>query len=251
MSRSYKKYYILLTACLFLNLFMWRYSHTQFPVWPNVPSPPSERAVKFSFLDDTTLAYRVWAMALQNFGNTGGNYEALKNYNYQYLAEWFDLMDKLDPTSDFMPLMAAYYFGATQEPKTQLPYVIPYLEKVGIRPVGDKWRWLVYSIYLARHRMQDIEEALRLSKVLSASYRPGMPGFTKQTEALITRDMGDRQAAYGIMKAILATDAKNMHPNEVNFMVEYICTKILTPEQAPHDPLCAENPTQPMEKSAE
>ena len=244
MTQDLKRLYAILFFAVTLNIAVWSSSHLQFTRWPNVPPPPGEIGVTASFLGDKAFAYRVWGMALQNFGNTGGDYRPLKNYNYTHLGQWFDLLDRLDPHSDYVPLLAAYYFGGTQNPKEQLPPVIEYLEKVGSYPEGEKWRWLAQAMYLARHKMEDMPEALRLAKELAAMYRPGMPAWTAQTQALIATEMGDKQAAYMLLRTMLATEAEHMHPNEVNFMVDYICTKILTPEQAPHDPLCASTPTQ-------
>jgi hypothetical protein len=239
MRRNLKNLYAILLFAVALNIAVWSYSHGHTVRWPNVPSPPGEANVTASFLGDKALAYRVWAMALQNFGNAGGDYRPLKDYNYVHLGKWFDLLDRLDPHSDFVPLLAAYYFGGTQNPQEQLPHVISYLEKAGSRAEGEKWRWLAQAIYLTRHKMDDMPEALRLAKKLASMYRPGMPAWTVQTQALITTEMGDKQAAYTLFRTMLATEAEHMHPNEVNFMVDYICTKVLTPEQAPHDPICA------------
>lgn len=232
--------YVVLGVALLINAVLWDFSQRKFPVWPNVPDPPGRIGVTLSFLGDEALAYRVWSLALQNFGNAGGNYEPLKNYNYDSVSRWFYLLDSLDPQSDFVPLLAAYYFGATQNPVEQLPPVIAYLERIGIRPEKEKWRWLAQAVYLARHRMKNMEEALRLAKKLGSVYRPGMPAWTLQTQALITSDMGDKQAAYALLKAMLATETGHMQPQEINFMVDYICTKVLTPQQVPYDPLCAE-----------
>lgn len=230
--------YFALIIFLTLNIATWQFSHRQQPGWPNVPKPPSKFNLTSSFLGDEMMAYRVWALALQNFGNAGGNYMPLKDYNYDNVTAWFHLLDDLDPHSDFVPLLAAYYFGATQNPKEQLPPVIGYLEKVGVRPEGEKWRWLAQAMYLARHRVGDMDEALRISKKLGSVYREGMPAWTLQAQALITTEMGDKEAAYVMLKTMLASDTEHMQANEINFMVDYICTKILTPAQAKVDKTC-------------
>ncbi len=230
--------YILLLVCVILNIGMWMRTHQMKAHWTNVPKPPSELNITSSFFGDAALAYRVWALALQNFGNSGGDYMALKDYDYKYVGEWLDRLDELDSHSNFVPFLAAYYFGATQLPKEQLPHIIAYLEKVGVRPEGEKWRFLAHAVFLARHRMNDMPEALRLAQKLASIYRPGMPAWTKQTQVLIANEIGDKEAAYILMKSILATETKYMQPPEINFMVDYICTKILTPRQAAADTLC-------------
>lgn len=231
-------WYLLLLLCVTLNVAMWFYTHKRFEKWPNVPPAPTENSLAASFLGDKALAYRVWGLALQNFGNTGGNYEPLKNYNYTSLGQWFNLLDSMDPHSDFVPLLAAYYFSATQTPLKQLPPVISYLEKVGSRPEGEKWRWLAQAMYLERHKMHNMNEALRLSKKLGDMYRPGMPAWTLQTQALITDKMGDKQAAYAMLKVMLSTQTDQMDPAEVYFMVDYICRRILNRQQAQQEKVC-------------
>jgi hypothetical protein len=233
--------YALLIGCLILNIALWQYSHRQKVRWPNVPKPPAELSLRASFLGDAMLAYRVWALALQNFGSSGGYNAPLKDYDYNYIGAWLDTLDSLDPNSDFAPFLAAYFFSGSQDAQGHLPIIIAYLEKAGSRPEGEKWRWLAQAMYLARHKLKDMDEALRLSRKLGDMYRPGMPAWTLQTEALITNEIvGDKEAAYVLLKAMLATEAEHMQGPEVNFMVDYICTKILTPQQAPLDPLCAE-----------
>lgn len=81
-------------------------------------------------------------------------------------------------------------------------------------------------------------EALRLSKKLADMYRPGMPAWTLQMQALITSEMGDKQAAYMLLKSMLATETDNMQGPEINFMIDYLCTKVLTAEQAAHESVC-------------
>lgn len=230
--------YLTLTFCVILNIALWSSSNRRHETWPNVPMPPSSTQITATFLGDTALAYRVWALVLQNFGNTGGNYQPLKNYNYEALEKWFFLLDRLDPHSDFVPALAAYYFSATQNPKEQISHVINYLELIGVRPEGEKWRWMAQAIYLARHKANDIPEARRLAKKLASVYKPGMPAWTLHTEAMLADTMGDKQAAYGMMKSILTSKTDQLDPAEVNFMLDYICNKILTKTQAIEEPLC-------------
>jgi len=67
-------------------------------------------------LGDSQLAYRSYASLLQNFGNVDARSIALKDYDYNALGEWFMLSDKLDSRSDAVPMIAAHYYGAVQDP---------------------------------------------------------------------------------------------------------------------------------------
>ncbi len=63
--------------------------------------------------------------------------------------------------------------------------------------------------------------------------------WARQMPAFVQMQMGNKQAAYEIMVRMLASEQDNLHPNEVNAMVEYICTRALEPAEA----LCTEKRT--------
>ena len=240
-NQKHIKFYSLLILCVFLNVGVWVYSHKQKIIWPNVPMAPSERSFVSSFLDDPIFAYRSFAMVLQNWGNVGGDVQPLKNYNFEHLEGWFRLLDKMDPRSSYVPFMAAYYFGATQN-KAQLPNIISYLEDIGSRTGKDvpkgAWRWLVQAIYLSKNEMNDNKRALEMAETLSSIYNPSMPAWTLNMKEIIRAEMGDKKTAYAMMMEILKSNAQYMDPAEVNYMVSVICERILTPQEAQQNALC-------------
>ncbi|MGB1077470.1 MAG: hypothetical protein ACPG05_04110 [Bdellovibrionales bacterium] len=204
-----------------------------------VPPVPTEASASVKYLGDDELAYRSYGMMIQNFGTTGGHNVALKDYNFERLARWFFLEHSLDSRSDFIPFLASYYFGASQDPSKLYP-VLDYLEVAGNSSKDEKWRWMGQAVYLARFRMNDNDKALELAYKLSDLYVTGMPAWTKQMPAFVQLNMGEKDAANAFMREILISDSERMHPNEVNFMVDYICNRTLDASQSKKDPLCAE-----------
>lgn len=206
-------------------------------VWGNVPPVPAKSGAAMMALGDAQFSYRMTGLMLQNLGNTGGESKPLYEYDYGRLGQWFMLADSLDPHSNFVPLLAAYYFGGTQKPE-QLDPVIDYLALIGQRPDVQKWRWLAQAVYLSRFAQKDLDKAMGLAHLLAAMWIPGRPGWMRQMPSFVALQQGDKRAAYDIIVAVLKDDAAGMHPNEVNFMVDYVCTRVLTAEQAATDPLC-------------
>lgn len=229
--------YFFFALILLANLLFWTHSSHMQPKWANVPPAPSATGITASFLGDKEMAYRSSAIALQGFGNTIGQEQALKDFHYDDLGKWFFLSDQLNKRSDYVPFLAAYYFGATQNPKQLYP-VIRYLRTVGKYPEGDKWRWLGQAVFLARHRLKDQKFALQLAEELADTYRPGMPAWPLQMKAIIASDIGDKDLAYGMMIEMIKSEGDQMDPIEVNFMVNYICNTILTPVQKAQNALC-------------
>lgn len=232
-----KPVYILCFLIFLLNCAFWTQSRPMQAEWANVPPPPGEAGASLMTLGDPQLAYRMTGLMLQNFGDTGGRTTPLQDYNYEHLGLWFYRADQLDPISNHVPLLAAYYFGATQDPSMLGP-VIDYLAHVGRRGADQKWRWLGQAIHLARFRMEDTDLALELAHELAGLDEPDMPGWARQMPVFILNAQGDRESAYDFMVGVLREEAENMHPNEVNFMAWYICEQLLTEDEAAVNPIC-------------
>ena len=229
--------YFLCLGAFLCNAAFWFEARHMKAAWSNVPSPPARSGASALTLGDAQMAYRVNGLMLQNLGNTGGDSEPLKNYDYSRLGEWFQLEDQLDPVSNFVPLLAAYYFGATQN-LAQLDPVIDYLAKVGQRSHKGKWRWLAQAIFLARFSQGNFDKALNLSYALSDMYKPGMPVWTRQMPAFVLSARGDKRAAYEIMRRTLADEGGKMRSDEINFMMGYICERFQDVDAATPPPLC-------------
>ena len=188
-------------------------------------------------MKSSTPSHQLTYLAPQNFGDTGGRSTALKDYNYETLSKWFFLMDHLDAQSDYIPYLASYYFGSTQDVSTLYP-VLDYLEHVGSQKEGQKWRWLAHAVYLARFRINDYDKALELAKTLASIEYDDAPNWVKQMPAFVLSAKGDKKAAYAMLLEILKTSGKKLHPNEIAAMKAYICNSVLVEEEASTNPLC-------------
>ncbi|MGB4057230.1 MAG: hypothetical protein WBK77_04020 [Alphaproteobacteria bacterium] len=231
--------YFLFTISLVLCFFAWSQVRDVKARWMNVPPIPAQTGAAAFALGDLQFSYRSTGIMLQNLGDTGGMSTGLKAYDYDRLAQWFTLADWLDPHSDFIPYLAAYYFGAVEDPEKLRP-LVDYLHDVGQRTEGHKWRWLAQAIYLKRYKMNDLPTAYDWAVEMASMDKPDMPAWTKQMPAFIRSAQGDKQAAYDIMVEILRSDAATMDPAEVNFMKDYICTRTLDSAQLKDNPLCAD-----------
>ncbi len=205
--------------------------------WANVPPAPTEQGATMIALGDAQFALRMYGLMIQNLGDTGGRSTAFPEYDYDTLGQWFMLSDTLDRRSDYFPLLAAYYFSATPV-NEDLDPLIDYLAMVGQRTYGEKWRWLAQAVYLARFRQNNLEKAMGLAHIMANMDHPDMPTWTRQMPAFIAAQQGDKEAALAVIMSILRDEAEDLHPNEVNFMVHYICERLLDETEAAQHPLC-------------
>ena len=208
-----------------LQVALWLSVRDMRPSWGNVPPVPSVAALKMRALGDGHMAYRLAALMLQNIGNTGGYTARFEEYDYDSLIKWFERASALDARSDMLPLLAAYYFSATSD-APQLRALTGYLAQAGDSAQGQKWRWLAQAVYLARFRLKDNDLALRLARKLAALENPAMPAWTRRMPVIILSDLGEKEAAYTMMKEILTGSAETLSANEIRVMIEYMCTHL-------------------------
>jgi hypothetical protein len=224
-----------------LNILFWFSVRDIQGRWLNVPPVPELKYAEAYGLGDSELSYRMIGLMIQNLGETGGRSISLKDYNYESLSQWFFLEDHLNPRSNFIPYLAAFYFSNIANPEKMRP-VIDYLLEVGQRAEGQKWRWLAQAVFLARFKMQDMDRALELAHVLAAVDNPEMPGWARQMPAFVMNAKGEKDAAYALMVEILKSRASELHPNEVTNMRYYICDRLLEKKEAHNNPLCENLP---------
>ena len=234
------KFYILFVFALFINIAFWLYAKDIQTRWSNVPPVPEKSKATMMALSDKQLAYRAFGNMLQNIGSSGGRIVHIGDYNYERLKGWFLLQDYLDPISDVTPFLASRYYGVVKD-NEKLDHVLDYLAVVGEKPYGNKWRWLAHGVYIARHIQKDNKRALELALILAANENPEMGIWARQMPAIILQSEGDVEEAYKIMINILQNSAEDIHPNEVNYMVDYICNTILKEDQSIPKPEFCDN----------
>ena len=230
---------VALTISLIVNIAFWFCLRDMQADWGNVPPAPKEQYAAFYGLGDTSFAYRINSLMLQNLGDTGGRTTSLKDYDYDALSEWFFLQDKLDPVSDYIPRLASYVYGSVQEPEKYRP-VLEYLKMVGVRPEGVKWNWLVFGIFFARHKLEDLDKALELATALAEVENDSAPVWAKQMPAYVMNAKGSKREAYSLLVETLKADMDKMSAEEINAARAFICEQILNQEEAREDPLCQE-----------
>lgn len=212
------------------QVFCWFQTRDLRADWLNVPPVPSERQGLIPTLGDRELAYRLYSLMLQNLGDIGGEYRSFAKYDYNRLGQWFFLTDKYNPRSNYVPVLAAFYYGATKDPK-QMDPLIDYLSYVGQGETGKKWRWLMQAVYLARFGQNDLDKALKLANLLAQNKNPDMPLWAHEMPAFVMTAQGKKEAAKTLLYQILQTKGNGLDPTEVNFTMAYMCNNLFTPAE--------------------
>ncbi len=206
-----------LLALLACNMLFWSATHKIRPELGVVPPVPGKEELAVLKMGDDQFYFRALALQMQNAGDTYGRFTALKKYDMGRIYHWFTLLDMLDAKSDMMPAMAAYYFSQTQNTKDVRP-LVNYLYEHSIRDVEHKWWWLLQSIYLAQHKLEDMDLALKVSTPLVDKR---VPIWAQQMAAVVHEKRGEMEDAFGIMETI-KNNAEAIPERDLKYMVYFV-----------------------------
>jgi hypothetical protein len=182
-------------VALSLALLPWR------PPAEPVPPPPAAEYLALLTLGDAQAAYRLGALSVQNFGDTGGRTPPLAEYDYGRLVAWFDTLIRLDPDAWHVPVLAAAYYSQTPV-AADARLVIAWLHRHALAQPAARWRLLAQAVHLARHQLADPALALTLARDLAALDVVAMPIWTRQLPAQIMAEMGDPEGARREIEAV-------------------------------------------------
>lgn len=211
-------------ALLAFTLFLagqgafWVHSRSVMPEMGIVPEVPGERTVRALSFGDDEAFFRLLSLNIQNSGDTFGRFTPLYKYDFNRLYHWFHLLDGLDHESNYLPSMATYYFSQSQNPDN-LRYIIDFLEEYTDGRGKEKWWWVAQASYLAGHKMNDQDRALRLALRLRGV--KGIPMWAQQLSAFVYEKRGEYGEALAIIQEILK-DPSQYSQGELNFMKYFI-----------------------------
>jgi hypothetical protein len=224
-SKAAMRLKLFLAVLVLVNIAFWFYGRNIYAQWANVPPPPSQGAAAAVMLGDVQMSYRVWSVLVQNLGEYGGRSKSFDDYRYDYLIAWLDVLSAMDQHSDFAPFLASYYFSNVKDAE-KLKSLVLYIQRVSTKPDFEKWKWLAQAITVARFNLKDNDLALEMAHELAGMYEEGMPAWVKQMPAFILNAKGNKQEAFDVMMSILQSEVDTMHPAEIYFTKDYICTRL-------------------------
>lgn len=215
--KNWSRNYLALVLCVFLQMGFWFQTRDIRPDLTVVPDVPGRTAVRALAFGDDQFFFRSLAFMLQNAGDTYGRFTALRYYDFNKLYLWFGLLDDLDPKSNMIPSLATYYFAQTQN-ESDVRYVVDYLYAHATRDVANKWWWLLQSIYLSMHKLNDMDLALKVSKPM---VNPEVPAFAQQMAAVVHEKRGEMEDALHVME-VIKNNAKNITDADLKYMIYFV-----------------------------
>jgi hypothetical protein len=159
------------------------------------------------------------AIRLQLHDNQVGQHFNYKLIDYRLLIEWLDRITEISPGTEYPLLLASRVYTSTGDPE-QLRQILGFIEYRFDDDPQLHWRRLAEACITARHKLGDLDLALRLARKLAQQPASvDMPNWARDFEFLLLAELNELESAIAIIEALLQTESVN-DPDERRFLQE-------------------------------
>ena len=168
-----------------------------------LPEPPSLSILKVVSLGQPEVLARILMLWLQGFDYQPGISIAFRDLDYQRVEAWLTRMLELDPGFQYPLLAASRLYGEVGDPEKQRRMVAFVAARFDEDP-ARRWQWLAHAVYIAKHRLVDLDYALRLARQLAnADDGAAIPNWARQMHIFVLEDMGEIESAKVLLGGLL------------------------------------------------
>jgi len=165
---------------------------------------------------DQLLGYLL-AIRLQLHDNQMGRHFSYNRIDYHRLVDWLAQISALNPRSEYPMLLATRVYSNTND-KGQLRLMLSFVERTFDHDPQLHWRRLVEASLLAKHRLGDLELALRIAeKLASQPASVVMPNWARDIHFLLLAEMNEFESAIAMIQALIQSGAIS-DPDEKRFL---------------------------------
>jgi hypothetical protein len=159
------------------------------------------------------------AIRLQLHDNQAGRHFSYRWIDYGILVDWLDRITEISRGTEYPMLLASRVYSSTGD-HARLRQLVEFIDRRFDDDPQLHWRRLAEACLLAKHKLGDLELALRLAEKLArqpASVQ--MPQWARDFRFLLLAELNEFEAAIAIIQAMLQTDAIH-DPDEKRFLQE-------------------------------
>lgn len=211
----------LLVFSLLLQIVWHRYSVTTQINREPLSSAPSHQQLAIAALGEPEVLAKILMLWVQSLDNQPGISLALKDFNYDHLIDWLQVINQLDIRSEYTLFSATHFYTSVAEPEKQRK-ILHFIEQQFKQNPNHYWRWLAHASIIARHRLHDNELALRYAQLLRKQVTsPYVPHWAKQLELVILEENGEYESIKLLIGGLLS-EGKITDPHELLYLNQFL-----------------------------
>jgi hypothetical protein len=209
----------LLGIALVMQLIWHQYTPSPRVSIKELTPPPSLEIVKSLSLGDPISTAKVLMLWLQAFDNQSGQFLSNKQLNYQALELWLERILQLDPRAQYPMLAASYQYAHVRDDPKRQRQMLEFVYQQFFADPEHRWMWLAHVAILAKHRLKDLQLALKYAQAITEHATPNMPRWAQEMQIFILEDMGELERAQLVIGGML-TKGNLTDANEIAFLAK-------------------------------
>jgi hypothetical protein len=168
-----------------------------------LPVPPHQSVLTAASLGDPVAFSKLLMLWLQGFDHQPGVSIPFIQLDYAHLTDWLDHVLVLDPRSSYPLLSAVRIYSEVPDPAKQR-LILDYVHQKFLDAPAQRWQWMAHAVYVAKHRLQDKELALRYARELrTRTTAQTAPDWARQMELFVLEDMGELESAQVLLGGLI------------------------------------------------
>ena len=159
------------------------------------------------------------AIRLQLHDNQAGKHFRYSLIDYDLLVDWLDHISDIYPDTEYPMLLASRIYAQTRNHE-RLHKILGFIERRFDDNPQLHWRRMAEASLIAKHKLDDLELALRLAEKIAAQpAEVEMPHWARDFQFLLLADLNELESAIAIIQALLQTGSIT-DPDEIRFLKE-------------------------------
>ena len=184
---------------------------------PDLLPPPASSLLRLASLGEPIALAKILMLQLQSFDYQSGSKVPYRDLDYARLEAWLARILELDPKGQY-PLLAASRLYAEVPDEARQRRMLDFVYQQFLLDPNRRWPWLAHATFLAKHRLKDMDLALRYAAALQKyTTAQNVPAWAKTMEIFIREDMNELETARVMIGGLLAS-GKITDPGELRFL---------------------------------
>ena len=197
----------------------WSYARPQASATAEaLPDAPDTRLLHLYGLGEPDALAKILMLWLQAFDNQPGVNIPFARLDYVGVINWLDALLDLDSRFQYPLLSASRVYTQTPNDagKRQM---LEFVHRRFLDDPGLRWPWMAHGVYVAKHRIRDLQLALKYAYALRQNVSSdAAPPWATQMEIFVLEDLGEIESARIIIGGLLASGRLAGNDNELRFL---------------------------------
>ena len=183
----------------------------------DLTQPPATSLLRLASLGDPIALAKILMLQLQAFDYQSGSKIPYKELDYARVEAWLSRILELDPGGQY-PLLAASRLYAEVPDEARQRGMLDFVYRAYLRDPNRRWPWLAHATFLAKHRLHDMDLALKYAAALQKyTTAKDVPAWATTMEIFIREDMNELETARVMIGGLLAS-GRITDRGELNFL---------------------------------